>query len=229
MKYQGTIISGASGSVAGCVFSHNRYGPYVRNRSLPVNPNSAYQVAARANFGLLSTAWNIDLDDAERDAWNSYAAGVPRIINGISVFVTGLNWYIALNSMRLNRAIARTDVAPIPLNMTGLSLISNLVADVSAQTLSVGFAVGDEWNADDGYLFIYGARPQNESINFFNGPFRAGGQFIGDTAIPLTSPQVLATYPFIFALGQKLFIRIVASAPDGRISVPQVVSVIATA
>jgi hypothetical protein len=230
MKYKSQVIAAGSGSVAGCVFSRNRYGPYIRNRSLPVNPNSSFQQTVRSNFSLLATAWNVDLDAAERAAWDAYAAAVPRVNSlGDPIFTTGLNWYIAINTMRLNQGIARLDAAPILFNMTGLAPIDLITADVSSQNLSVGFTVTDEWNADDGYLFVYMGPPQNESHTFFKGPFRFAALLAGDTAIPLTSPQVISPIPFVIGLGQRVFTRVVATAPDGRISTPQITSVLATA
>jgi len=230
MKYKSVIVAGASGSVGGCVFSHNRYGPYVRNRSLPTNPNSSFQQTVRSNFSLLATAWNVDLDDSERAAWDNYASQVARFDSaGDPIFTTGLNWYIAINTLRLNQGITRLDAAPLLMNMTGLAPVLLGVADVSAQSLSLNFDTTDEWNADNGWLFVFMGRPQNESINFFKGPFRFAASLEGDTAVPLTPPQVITGTPFVFGLGQRIFIRVIATAPDGRISTPQITSVIATA
>jgi hypothetical protein len=230
MKFNSQIIAEGSGSVAGCVFSRNRYGPYIRNRSIPTNPNSSFQQTVRANFSLLATAWNVDLDASERAAWDNYAALVPRVDSlGNAIFTTGLNWYIAVNSLRLNQAIARLDAAPVIFNMTGLAPVALNTADVSSQNLSVGFTATDEWNADDGFLFVFMGRPQNESHTFFKGPFRFAALLAGDTAIPLTSPQLIAPIPFVIGLDQRVYMRVIATSPDGRISTPQIDSVIATA
>ena len=230
MKYKSQIIAAGSGSVAGCVFSRNRYGPYVRNRSLPINPNSAAQQNIRSIFSQLATAWNVDLDAGERAAWDAYAAVVPRINSlGDPIFTTGLNWYIAMNTPRVQLTEPRIDAAPILLNMTGFGPAAVTIADTSAQTLTISFDPADEWNADDGFVMIGASRGLNESINFFKGPFRFAGFLAGNTAVPLTSPQVIPSVPFPFGLGQRLFARMMAMAPDGRISTPQIVSRISVA
>jgi len=222
----GSVVATISGSVAGCTYSRNRYGPYVRNRSIPVNPSSPPQIAVRQIFSDLATAWNVDLDDAERAAWDDFAAQVP--LNG--ELVTGLNWYIAANTPRIQSvgATGRIDVAPGIFNLTELSAVSIGTMVPATSAVPIVFANTDEWaNNDDGYLFISFARPVNESINFFKGPFQkvngAGTFIIGDATTPPTSPFA-AVSPFPFVTGQKVHIRVIASNGDGRLSLPQIAS-----
>ena len=46
-----------SGSIGASVYSHNRYGAYIRARSVPVNPNTDRQVAIRNAIRALTIAW----------------------------------------------------------------------------------------------------------------------------------------------------------------------------
>ncbi len=74
----GPMASAISGSSGGTVFSHNRYGPYIRSRVIPVNPNTASQQTARANMSAASTSWNA-LTAARRLAWENFAQNNPII------------------------------------------------------------------------------------------------------------------------------------------------------
>jgi hypothetical protein len=221
----GSVVASISGSVAGCTYSRNRYGPYVRNRSNPVNPNSPEQVNVRAAFANLNEAWNIDLDEAEREAWNSYALGTFGPTG-----MTGQNAFVAINANRIRWGIVRIDIAPANQNLTELSALTIGTMVPATSVVPIAFAPTDEWAADDdGYLFLTFARPVNESINFFKGPFRGGvfatSVILGNTAVPPTSPFA-AVSPFAFVTGQRVFVRAIASAPDGRLSVPQIFSAV---
>lgn len=65
-----------SGSIGATVHSHNRFGQYIRARSVPVNPNTARQVIARNAARSIMIAWQNTLTQDQRDAWNVYAANL---------------------------------------------------------------------------------------------------------------------------------------------------------
>lgn len=109
----GPIIGQASGSVAGLVFSHNAGGPYIRNRAIPTNPNTAAQLLVRANLSTLSGAWK-GLTDGERQAWRGWARQNPvRDTLGNSITINGLNAYNKINTRLLRDGTARVDTPPV--------------------------------------------------------------------------------------------------------------------
>lgn len=229
MKYKSQIIASGSGSVAGCTFSHNRYGQYVRNRSIPVNPNSYNQNQTRIAFAALASMWNSHLSQAQRDAWDAYAAAVPRVGPlGDSQYVTGLNWYVACNVGRYVN-VGMSDViddAPVLFNMAVLGPIAVASLTAATATLSLTFDDTDDWaNATGGYLFVAFGLPGNASRNFYKGPFRQNltNSFVsGDDTTPPTSPAALVA-PFATPAGTKLFIRVHCQNADGRYSPPVIV------
>lgn len=83
LGYQNAILRGKLGGV---VHSANRYGEYVRQYVKPVNPNTAAQAVARGNFTQALSLWH-DLDDDQKNGWNSYAASVGGL-SGINEFVS---------------------------------------------------------------------------------------------------------------------------------------------
>jgi len=221
MRFTSPVYSDAWGSIAGLVYSRNRTGMYTRARVTPVNPQTEFQQAVRANQAELVAAWTAVLTPAQRAAWDAYALAVPKVSHGISTNITGQNWYIACNALRLQSGFAlRLDDAPTILQQ-GLPPSELTVTRVGAsQTWNVAFDNADPWaNETEGYLLLYGSRGMNPSRNFFKGPYRYISAVVGDGTVPPTSPQVM-TAPFTIVSGQKYFFSARAIYADGRISTP---------
>lgn len=225
MKYKSAVIASGSGSLNGCVFSHNRYGSYIRNRSVPVNPNSPTQQSVRTFFADAATAWAAVLTPAQRQAWNTYAANVPRIGPlGETQYTTGLNWFLAVNVMR--RQVAGGLLAVAPIIFTMASLQDAFVSDASdTPDADITHLITEDWaKVVGGYLHVYLSPPQNPSINFFKAPFRYVTSIAG-AVIPPPSPTTVLS-PFPYATGQKIWARLVAQNADGRFSPPIVTAVL---
>ncbi len=227
----GGVVAGApSGSVGSVVFSHNRGGAYMRTRVIPTNPASAAQVLARNRMSALTNYWYNGLTPAERIGWETYAANVP-VTNrvGAQIYLTGLNWYVAMNSLRdqAGGAITWLADAPTAFNLASFDL-SAVTASEATQNFGAVYTAGSDWEDDDGALMGYATRPQNASVIYNNLPYRYAGAEYGNTATPPTSPATFTT-PFPFVEGQRLFLRFNCINPDGRIGAEQKYSVIATA
>lgn len=222
MKFKGTIIGEASGSLASMTFSHNRGGQYIRTRAIPTNPNTPQQQAIRSLVGQLTSLWNNTLTVAQRLDWQTYADQVPLLdALGEPRAATGLNHYVRSNVPRLQAAEPRVDDAPTVFNLGDFTPTTMTNATEATQTFDIGYTAADDWaNEDDAALLVYGSRPQNPSINFFKGPYRYAGKVQGDSVTPPTSPETV-TSPFAFAAGQRLFARIQVSRADGRLSLSQ--------
>lgn len=210
-------ISSASGSIGGTTFSRNRFGAYIRNRTIPVNPGSPQQATVRNNFTTLVNAWTSVLTDAERAAWGVYAANVP-VLNrlGQSVNLTGQNMYIRSNSPRLQAGLAIVDIAPNIFDLGDMTAptISMTEPDIG----SIAFDDTDDWVDEDGSsMLLYMSRPQNPSINFFRGPYRFFHQIDGDGTTPPTTPES-ATAPFPTIAGNQLFSQVRVTRVDGRLT-----------
>lgn len=208
-----------SGSIGGTVWSRNRYGAYIRNRSVPVNPATDRQVAVRNIVRALTIAWQNTLTPTQRNAWDVYASNVTwQNKLGQSVNLTGLNHYIRSNTPRLQSGSTQIDGAPNIFNLATAELALTGAAAESTQLGSFGFDDTAAWaNEDDGHQYVYGGLPQNGGIKFFGGPWRLIDVIDGDAITPPVSP-ITPTYPFPFAEGQRLWIRTRVSRADGRLS-----------
>lgn len=219
MLFKSPIFAQASGSIAGTVFSRNGGGMYVRARANPTNPNTDAQQAVRDAMRQLVNAWTTVLTNLQRENWNTYAFNTPTLNKlGEATHKTGQQMYIRGNVPRLQAGLDRADDAPTEFNIGNFVAPATFIADASAGTLSISFNIDDEWaNIDGGALLIYQGRPQNATRNFGKGPFQLAHAIPGATAAPPTSPSVFNSL-FPMTVGQKIFLQMRATTPDGRLT-----------
>lgn len=218
MKYKSQVYTQASGSVGGLTYSHNKGGLYTRARSIPTNPSTPQQQAIRAAMATLTTRWTNTLTQAQRDGWDVYAGNVPRTdALGEPRQLSGLNWYVACNSVRITTSSPVIDIPPTIFLEASLTPPTIATATAATDILSVGFNNTDAWaTAAGGHLLVYTSPPQSAGVVFYKGPYRFAGQVTG-AAIPPTSPAAI-TAAFPFAIGNKVFAQFRANLADGRIS-----------
>lgn len=91
------LAGSLSGSQGNTTASHNRYGAYLRNRTIPVAVHTPYAEAAKSKLSIASKIWGT-LTAAQRQAWITWAQTNPitdrlgdkRILDGHAA-VTRLN------------------------------------------------------------------------------------------------------------------------------------------
>lgn len=221
MLYKSQLISQGSGSLNGIVFSHNRFGSYMRNRSIPVNPSSQRQQDVRAVFTSLAADWSEVLTQAQRDAWNLYGASV-EVINKIGdpINLTGLNMFIRSNTVLLQAGLPQVNDGPTTFSLPSVDPTVVATASEGTQLLSIAFDDALDWlDEDDASMCVLMASPKGVGVNFIDGPMRFAGQLLGDAITPLTSPQTIAV-PFAVTELQKSQIQARITRADGRVSSP---------
>lgn len=206
-----------SGSTGATVYSHNRYGAYIRARTVPVNPNTDRQVAVRNAVRALTIAWQITLTQVQRDAWDLYAANVPwQNKFGDDVRLTGLAHYVRSNTPLLQNGIARVDAAPGIFNLATAEQALSATASEATQDLTIDGDPAADWIGEAGaWQFYFMGAPQNAAITFFGGPYRL------ITAVPGAGPPpfpVVIAGAFPFADGQRIWLRSRVCRADGRLS-----------
>lgn len=211
---EGTQISG---SIGGTTWSHNRFGAYKRNRSIPVNPNTSRQVAVRNAVRSIAIAWETVLTEVQRGAWETYAAGVDWINKlGQTVNLTGLNHFIRSNTPRVVSGIARVDAAPTILNLATAELALVVSASEATQLLTIDGDGAAAWVGEaDAWQFFYMGRPQSAGIKFFGGPYRLALALPGAGPPPFPATP---TAPFTVTDGQRIWVRSRIARGDGRLS-----------
>lgn len=72
LTFSGIGITEASGKLGNDVLFKNRYGACSRSYAIPVQPNTARQIATRDAMTAISNLW-ASLDEWQWDEWNAYA------------------------------------------------------------------------------------------------------------------------------------------------------------
>jgi hypothetical protein len=200
----GQAIAQASGSVGGTVFSHNRFGAYLRNRSIPVQPESTAQINRRNFFGAASANW-ATLSANARKAWLVWAQNNPIVDSlGDKRIMDGHQAYTML-STRL-RAIpwASPDTPPVLAAPTAL-LTCTAVISAAAQTIVFTFTPAPL--IANNILVVMGAKAPTASVNYIKNllrrlPTSDAGQATGWTMSG--ADAILGT----FTIGEVVTLRV---------------------
>lgn len=220
--FKSGVISSASGSAGGYTYSHNKGGMYIRNRSIPTNPGSAYQMVVRNAVTTLTAKWQELLTPTQRDAWKVYADQVllPNPF-GDQRAVPALSHYIRCNVPRLQTGLPRVDNAPVVFNL-GDATTPTYATLTPPTAATFTFDNTDDWaNEDDAAMLFYISPPRPQSVNYFKGPYRYADKTDGDAVTPPTSPNAIVT-PFIYSASapQRSFAQVRVSRADGRLTGP---------
>ena len=218
MLFKSALLTQASGSVGGITFSRNRGGMYIRSRAIPTDPSTLFQREVRDAMNAVVARWSSSLTVDERDDWNVYASLVtlPGPL-GDPITVSGFNMFVRTNVARIQSGVPFAFDAPTLFNIGETGEVS-FAATAVANEITVAFDDTQAWaNIDDGALLLFVSRPQNATINFFKGPFRAMAPVEGLTVGPPVSPAVI-TSPFNMTADQRVWLKVSATTPDGRLS-----------
>lgn len=214
----GAMVNDARGSVDGIVYSKNQYGGYARIKTSPVQPRSANQVAARAIFGALSTAFSNVLTDAQRAAWKLFAANNPVTdVFGNSQTLTALSMYQSVNAVLGHAGIARKDDPPANMNVTAL-LTAVVTATAAVPSMSVAFTATPL--GANHKLYIYATEPLPGGVSFINNRLKF---LTAGPAADVSPTDVISAYTARFgalAAGQKIGLLVcTVNTDNGAVSV----------
>ena len=199
-----------SGSVGGVTASHNRYGQYLRNRTVPVNPNSERQQAVRQCFSECSIAWK-SLTNAQRNAWNAYAAETP-VLNklGESVTLSGQAMFVRTNTWLSAAGFATETTAPPSPGLA--SLLANPEASVVTPTVVALEITGTVTN-----VAVQMGPPLSAGVTFFRSPY----SFVAAEAVAAGGIEVTIPSSFPYGapvVGQRRPVRITGQDDATRLS-----------
>lgn len=214
VKYGAGIIQ-ASGSIGGTTYARNRFGNYMRARTMPVNPNSPSQDDIRSSMSSLGLAWQETLDSDQRTAWNTFAGSVSEMNKlGESVYITGFNQFLKANILRLMTGDSLIADGPTVLAKPAQDPTLAVAAVAGSGELEITFDDAADWNSEtDARMLIFMGEPQSPTRNFFAGPWKYAGKI--DTGA--TSPDTIDA-PYTLVEGQKIWIYARVQMGDGRVS-----------
>lgn len=219
--FKGSLIAEASGSINGVVFSRNRGGAYIRNRSVPVNPSTDEQNRIRGIFGGNASTWKT-LSEADRAAWSLYAEKTPLINRlGASRPIPALAMYQRCITPRVQAGLAipadppTTPGLPAPFAFSALGV----TADEAEQEITLNFPAGQTWAGQVGAAaLVYLSSGQSPAVNNPGSTFRYVGRINGN-GTPPTSPQTFSVAGIQpIAAGLRYWARVVVTDAEGRLS-----------
>lgn len=129
----GSLAGSLSGALGNDVFSHGRYGAYIRRRVIPTAAFTSYTLKIRNILTICSRAWG-SLDVEEQMAWNTWAQSHPitdRLGQKREIF--GAAAYTEINSRLLLATDTAIDLPPAGAAPAPLTTLS-AVLDASAHT-----------------------------------------------------------------------------------------------
>lgn len=205
----------ASGSVAGVTYSRNRFGVYMRNKAVPVNPASTRQNVVRGRLGNLAQSWRA-LTSSQRLEWNQQAPNVVLVNSlGQSYTPSGFNFYVGLNCVRVAMGSA---VATGPLAQQTQAVITAFSFTAVGATGVVTLTFAPAIVAGAFYL-VRATAPQSAGTGYF-----ARGKFKDLVYLASTdvSPMAItAAYAAVFGsivagdVGKRISIRLVPISSNG--------------
>lgn len=214
-------IGEISGSIGSWVFARNKGGQYIRNRAIPINPNTERQDTVRASMAYLTDRWANTLTGAQRAAWNLYASSVSmknRI--GETIYHSGFNHFIRSNIIAKMISLTVVDAGPVVFELPAQDPTYAITASEVTQQISATFDNTMDWASETGaHLILFGGKPQNSQRNFFAGPWRLYGQMAGIDGAPPASPHA-GVSGYAFAELQHLWGYARIRRADGRLSEP---------
>jgi hypothetical protein len=199
---------------------------YIRAKGMPTNPATARQSLVRSNFASLINRWTSDLTTAQRLAWTVYGDTTPYTDKlGAALVLTGQQEYLRTNALVRQSAGAAIDTAPTIFDRGEAINDVTLFGVTAGINLLATFTFGSPTSAA-GQAMLYVGAAQNESKNYYNGPYQFGAvqafaAAAGDVdfdVTDMTDPDDWAA-DHIPVAGQFVPIQVRCYFNDGRVPV----------
>lgn len=193
------FIGQLSGSEGSNTASHNRYGSYFRNRTIPVNPRTPSQTLVRDALTSFSQNWK-NLSASAQSAWAQIADLVPiQNRQGQTITLSGQAFYVRFNLQRRSVGQARLDVAPPAVEVPPSFTSATLVLDGTGAILTVSPIVVD--GSGTNFMVIYATAVLTTGRNFVKpSDYRVLSGPPANSVVPLDR---LASYEAVFGAGWR--------------------------
>jgi hypothetical protein len=221
------LVGEMRGSMGGITIARNRFGQYMRNRVAPVQPTSNRRSTVRAHFANLAESFR-ELEAESASAWNEWAKTLNYTDSlGRAITLTGLNAYMAVNTLRLDAGLDRMDSVPPYPGFTQLPEGFSLSAEAGQRKLLITFTAGIvRLNVDNNFLLVSVGRPLTQSVNYYRSPYVTIGKIIGKTTPPPTSPAEF-DMPYEFYADAKIPVKLRWAVSEGNFAIPKTEFVVA--
>lgn len=213
----GAIVTDGRGKLGGHVFSKNAAGSYMRTKTTPTNPQTAFQTAVRVLFAAISTAWS-GLTSTVRSQWIAAVSEWQKTdIFGDLKKPTGKALFQRLNNQAQSAGWPAVVVPPAKQDIP-VAVITSAVFGLAAGSLTLaGMTVSATVRTQ-----IFGTPALTQGTSFVKNKLR---QFTSPDASDDDSIQVMDDYVTRFGLpviGQNIYIGVKYVMSNGQTSPMQV-------
>ncbi len=206
-----------SGSIAGVTHSHNRAGQYTRSRRAPVQPiGNGRRSFIRSTFGAMSSGYAA-LTSIQQAAWTSAAASHAVTDSlGQSLFLTGQQLYVSINTALVNAGGVVTAVPPgtFAVFPEGAFTFTAVSAGAITLTLSGAGAAGD--------YSLYALSAPVPGGRSFVKTFTQLGHVAGNSVVPIVLTTPYHTQFGVPPVGTRIFCKVTPVSSLGVTGVPVV-------
>lgn len=212
----GPIVAAASGSIGGTTFSHNRYGMYARNRSIPVVSTTPDALNAKARMATISQQFQ-SLTAAQKLAWAAWCTTNPGLNRlGQQITLSPNAAYCSLNT-RLHYLGVASIVDP-PLEPAPVALLTLVqVCDLGATTFDLAYTATPLAAADK--LWIRSCVTDSSGINWVQNLLRLVGVSAAAQASPFDHQTLVEARFGTLQEGQTVHTQVaIVDGANGQIS-----------
>ena len=169
IKYSG-LLDGIWGKLNGSVFSGNRSGAVIKNKTTPTNPATGLQVQRRSNFAANACLWRT-LTDGQRTDWNNLALTVWFVNHwGTSYNPSGYNLFMLCNANLL--LIGRAMMRDAAINKVVTPLTGVTVLPISTQAGNIIISFTGQSTAFNHIHVISASQPLSQGVSYNKARFK---------------------------------------------------------
>jgi len=203
-KFISSLITEASGSVAGTTYSRNKNGSYIRNKSVPVNRNTLAQQAARTVFGGVSSQWK-SLTPNQKASFENQIMAYPYVDSlGQTKYYTASQLFKSLNNSVRQLGLDPITNLPSPVSMLSITDFEAVVSQAVSASISISsisFSDGQITDVPTGFqLAIYATDIKSDG---FTSPKNSDFRLITSAAegVDVTALAMESNYTAVFGNG----------------------------
>lgn len=214
----GPAVAEIRGSVGGNTFSQNRFGAYIRRRSVPTISTTDPAQVSKTALQFVTQQW-AQIDPGARNAWRNFAQQFPVTDSmGQQIFLTGHQWFVKLNC-RLRRIPG--PIEPSPPDTPGFPSFLTAVIDTFPSVANIELTSIFPTLETDQHIWVYTAITNSPGKTWVENLYRLTSQIEGAGDLPYNMADDIIARHGSLSPGQTVHLRFHRfDAEHGRISPP---------
>jgi photosystem II stability/assembly factor-like uncharacterized protein len=200
----GSIVTDGSGKLGGQVITKNHYGKFQKTKVTPANPKTSRQLAVRANFKAVQTAWET-LSETNRLLWNNCVSDYPQKDRfGDIHILSGYGLFMKCNVSRLNISQLVLESPPVKFSFPNWSVVGVSAFAITGKVwlfMSPTIPAGNR-------LELFATSSVSPGINYMHWHFKQIGFIMPGQSYPVDiSSMYSAIYPTGLTTLKKVFFK----------------------